>query len=771
MPLNVFAQLPPEIGYIHPAGGNAGTTVDVILAGFDWTPDMQYFFHDPRIGLEIVGEMSEVLIPDPPYWFEKKARGTAMPLPREIAARITIPADVPAGPVRWQVANANGATVSGQFIVSHATEVVEDHLRTAAKAIGRKVIPLLPELPIVISGRVQLIEEVDRYRFVAVNTGPVTCELFSRRIGSPLDGVLEVYDAAGNQIVDVAGTAGHDLAATFVVQQGEEYTLHLYDIDFRGDRANVYRLALTPGPRIIAASPSGGQRGATQQITFTGYGLASGAATLESITQPVAFPTDPTLDVWNITLETPFGKTPEFALIVDDRTNVTKPAESTEPMPLTLPITVTGELSSAGVDRYTVAGKMGEIWSLTVSGAKIGSPVDPTLAILGTDGKELARNDDMPGTTDAALTFTVPADGTFQLLIADMGNPDVERPRTYRLSVESPAPGFEITAPEFLNVPSAGMAELILKVERRGGFVDPIATTISGLPEGYTVPEQLVVPEAAAELKIPVTVSPTAAVKAALATVTLKATVNGQELTRTSPPILIAGTMVPPFSFDGDGKDDVTKWRRGTRFPAPVTIERNEGFTGEIIFVMTAKNGRHRMGIWGPELTVPGDVSHFKYPIYLPEWLETTRTSRMVINGWAKVPDPQGNVRYLQAKMKTRMGFLPTGALFTMSHEPREYELKAGDSFDVTLRILRASELEEAVTIELVPDEEQIDLLVAEPLTIAADQTEANFRITSVADTRLEGEYKVKLRATTYQPGELPVISETTVDVAFLSQD
>ncbi len=35
------------------------------------------------------------------------------------------------------------------------------------------------------------------------------------------------------------------------------------------------------------------------------------------------------------------------------------------------------------------------------------------------------------------------------------------------------------------------------------------------------------------------------------------------------------------FSIDAEGKDDVTKWPRGTTFPAPVLIERDEGFEGE----------------------------------------------------------------------------------------------------------------------------------------------------------------------------------------------
>ena len=54
-PTLTHAQLVPEIGYVYPAGGRVGTTVDVTLGGYDWTPDMQLFVHDPRIKLEIVG--------------------------------------------------------------------------------------------------------------------------------------------------------------------------------------------------------------------------------------------------------------------------------------------------------------------------------------------------------------------------------------------------------------------------------------------------------------------------------------------------------------------------------------------------------------------------------------------------------------------------------------------------------------------------------------------------------------------------------------------
>ena len=70
---SAHAQLAPEIGYMHPAGGQAGQTVEVKLGGYDWTPDMQIFVHDPRIKLEIIGPSSPVLVPEPPYWFEARS--------------------------------------------------------------------------------------------------------------------------------------------------------------------------------------------------------------------------------------------------------------------------------------------------------------------------------------------------------------------------------------------------------------------------------------------------------------------------------------------------------------------------------------------------------------------------------------------------------------------------------------------------------------------------------------------------------------------------
>ena len=99
---SAYAQKAPETGYIYPPAGKAGTTVNVVLGVYDATPDMQFFVHDKRVKLDILGAPGEILIPPPPYWFGAKGRLTGPPLFRERSAKFVLPADLPAawsGPV------------------------------------------------------------------------------------------------------------------------------------------------------------------------------------------------------------------------------------------------------------------------------------------------------------------------------------------------------------------------------------------------------------------------------------------------------------------------------------------------------------------------------------------------------------------------------------------------------------------------------------------------------------------------------------------------
>jgi hypothetical protein len=747
------AQLAPEIGYMHPSGAPAGTTVNVTLGGYDWTPDMQLFVHDPRVKLEIIGPRSEVLVPEPPYWFGYKARGYAWPLPREYPARLTIPNDVPPGPIQWQVANANGASPVGTFFVGGTPEVIEDSRRKEAQE--------LPALPITVSGQIRLIEEVDRYRFRVPQTGPVTIELVTRPFGSMLHGMLQVRDPEGRVVLDAADTEGKDLVRTMIAQADTPYEVRVHDLDFAGDRSYVYRLTLSPGPHVSAVYPAAGRRGETRSVEFVGIGLATGSPALESVTREVTFPTAIDVRSFSYSLETPFGKAKPCTLLVSDLVEHTEASGGATH--IVAPAAVTGHIESRfGSDRFSVELKKGDKWEITALASAIGSPLDLQLQVLGSDGKQIAINDDEKGSTDASLSLIVPADGTYQIVVSDLSGKSGSRAANYRLSIEPAREGVSFTVPGQLPIVVGGTAKLVIKAVREGGFTGPIPVTISGLPAGVTVPADLVIPEKKNDLSIDLTCAADAATAASLCTITATPTFAGKPSPREIGKVLIAIIMQPRIKLTPEGLDDVSKVHRGSTHLFPFKIERLEGFTGPLTLEMTAKQQRHRQGLRSEEMVVPADASRIEYPIFVPEWMETTKTSRMILNGSVQVPDPKGNVRTLLQRQELRLGILPEGALMKLSHSAGEPVVTVGGELTIPLALSLASELRDPIQITLVPSEAQKGLLTAEPLALSAGQKEAALLVRIANDASLVGDQPLTVRATTLRNG-YPVISETTV--------
>ncbi len=755
------AQQVPSIGYMYPSGGQAGTSVDVVLGGYDWTPDMQVFVHDPRIKLEITGKPGPVIVPEPPYWFGKKARRSPFLLPRETQAKLTIPADVPPGVVRWQVANANGASAVGFFDVSADREVIE-----MAEQETPQVLELLP---VIVSGQIKKIEEVDSYRFTLEKSGPVSCSLCARELGSELNAVIEVYEGKGHLIASAADTAGRDTALTFVGKAGSEYTLRIYDLDFRGNRAFVYRLRVAAEPRVIAALPAVGKRGETREVELIGYGIATGSDKLEVVKTEIAFPSEKNTDSFLYRLKTPFGTAAPIKLHLSNLPETVSSSGNSQPI-TTLPAAINGVLEKRfGEHRYRISAKKGETLDLELSAKAIGSPLDVSLAVYDAQGVEKTRNDDLPGSTDAALQFRVPVDGEYEIGVSDVSGKSGNRAAVYRLLIQHTQPGISFTVPELLNIPLGGKGKITLKATRSGGFQEAVPITILGLPEGVTVPKDLSIPAKKTALNIDFTVSPEAAASAALVRIVGEAKTEDQSIRFEAGPLLLATTITPPFSIDAEGKDDVTKWPRGTIFPAPVLIERNEGFHNEIVLEMASKQGRHRQGIHGPELSVPDGVTRILYPVTLPEWLETTRTSRMIVNGLAQVKDPKGNLRYSLSRQKTRMGFLPTGALLKLAADSEEFITRPGQAITVPISLSRSRQLTKPALLELRLTERQQELFTAESQTIAPTQAQTKFQIVPRENMPNREEETLTIRATVLNRDNTPVVSETQVLIQFPS--
>jgi hypothetical protein len=97
-------------------------------------------------------------------------------------------------------------------------------------------------------------------------------------------------------------------------------------------------------------------------------------------------------------------------------------------------------------------------------------------------------------------------------------------------------------------------------------------------------------------------------------------------------------------------------------------------------------------------------------------------------------------------------------------------EVVAGQSFEIPLSISRAKGLIEPATIELVQNDGET-LFAAEALSVTEEQAHAVLTVSSLASDEFVGERMLKVRATVLQNGHLPVISATSVLVAFVPRN
>ena len=772
------AQKPPdpEVGYIYPPGAQRGQTVTVQLAGFDWTPDLEFFVLDERVKLVTQGTLSPHLFPEPPFPIGMKAYRPPA-LPREITATLELPVDLPPGPIRWQVANANGASGTGIFMVGTGPEIVEN--REAGDPQS------LPQLPVTVSGRLGRYEEVDCYVLQTKRNTLITCDLQARRLGSSFHGVLEVRDDAGRLVSDAVDTAGNDLSLTWKAKAESQYRLFVRDLNFRGNRAYVYRLSLTEGPRVLATIPAAARRGETRAMELIGYGLATGRCELEQITRTIQFPDDPQQMsfFWKGASEAGEAIEFEFPLsgvsesVESGRADTTSPGQE-------LPIAVTGRLDrERPTARCRVAGHVGDYWKIAANSRSIGSLLDVSLRIINGDGKELAANDDLPGTTDAGLEFIVPADGDYDVIVSDVSGATRSPLGLYRLTITKSEPDFVLQVSQHFNVPIGDKTELTVKAIRSGGLNIPISIMFDGMPTGIDVPVELTIPADQSELKIAIRSSVKTPSGAGLITIVGTARDRAHNIVHRAlasatgnlapqdpckllvESILIASTMKPVVKIRPIETDERTV-HRGTTHLAELSIDRLDGFTGDVVVQMDSRQPtKFRQGIFGPDVFVSAADSRVFYPCFVPDRSETVDAYRILLVALVQVPDSRGRVRHLLSKMQAddaSVAITVEGALLKVSVDTDEITAYPNETIYVPVKISRSAKMRTPVRLTVqVPKgfEQDIDAL---PMDIPASHELVKLPIHIGNGLRHRGKLALTLRALALQMGTPPTLSTSS---------
>jgi hypothetical protein len=748
----VYSQQPPTIGYAFPATLPAGSTIEVQLGGYDWTPDTQFFVLDNRVEIEVLAPPGKMLFPGPPHWFGPKAGNKAFMVPREVTVRLTIPENMPPGPIGWRAANANGVSPPLELLVTDSHDAIEEELGSSNDSPQQ-----LPTLPCTVFGRLKQKEEVDQYRFVSPVDGLITCSVSSQGFGFGLNAAVMIYDDAGNLISDAADTQGQGLRTTLAVKSGAEYLVTLSDIDYRGNRSMVYRLSFETTPRVVATVPAAGQRGASQKITLIGYGLKTGAPVIESVERDILFAGDTVGVQSSVEFNTPAG-TVRHKIPLSDHAELIEQRDEGQTQTVALPGAVTGRLEHAEQhDTYTFETIKGDEWDINVAARTIGSTLDVNVAVVDVNGKTVASADDVNGSTDAFVRFKAAADGKYTVRVADVSGRQGEPASIYRVSFTRPKSSFAVMVPDSVELMHGEAPPEIPKKRQKGKeprgllYVDivrppdldqDVKVDIEGLPEGTTVPDDIVIPAEELFVAIPLSTSDHASSFASLVTVTCTAAGS-----KVSKQLLVAPIMKPRANVRPLYPDAGRTVHRGATYDAPVVVSRIEEFSGEVCLQMAARPDRVSQGIFGAPIRVPPHVSQTNFSLFLPEWVQIDRTSRIVLNTVVEVPDSQGAVRTLVNRMQQRITMNVEGTLLTVSTSQHEVTAQSGRSLEVPVQVFRSPKLRRDVRVTLVAQDGQPAPLEVASVMIPVAEASAVLRVPPDHALLKKGETIMKLQA------------------------
>jgi hypothetical protein len=715
--------------YIFPAGGQRGKTVDIRVGGL--------FLYD-KCGFEMLGpgvDASKELCRTNTLWLE----GPVLPLPdsqrqedypQDMSGQVKIAADAPLGHRHWRVWTSQGVTAAKRFVVGDLPEVVEKELPGAP-------IPVEVTLPVTINGRIFPHEDVDVWSFAARKGQTISCEVEAARLGSPLDSRLEVLDPSGRSIAENDDTFGADSFIRFTAPSDGTYRVRIHDINFHGGQAYVYRLTLTADVRVDRAYPLGGRRGTRAALTLTGQGLPPGSVAVDL---PADAPTD-----YAHRVEVAGKRSNPFRLDVDDLPeHLADEAKTTVPpgQKVDFPAVVNGRISKSGhADHWSVALRKNEVIEFDLKAQRLGSPLSAVLSVLDQD-KVLAQADSGPGgRVDPLLSFTAPADGTYTIRVASRfrsaGGPEY----AYRLRIGRPAtPDFRLRfMPDALTLNRGTQASLKILVERTGGFKEPIALKLEGLPADVTASAVTIAP-GQPSVDILLKTSRSTKVRSFLLTVSGTAKVAGRDVTRTailtSEPgipdldtVRVAVALLTPFKVVG--KYEMGWASRGSIGKRRYRIERN-GFNGPLRVRLADRQARHLQGATGPEITVPAGVSEFEYPVTMPPWMEIGRTCRVCVMAVGVIKEADGSeheVSFSSVNQNEQYVAVVEAGRLDVATGQASIRAEADKPVRVPIRVTRGKDLVGAVRVELVVPE-HIHGIAAKPIVLPVDRATDALEIT-----------------------------------------
>jgi hypothetical protein len=464
----------PDVKTLFPAGGARGTTVEVAVN-----------FNKPKWPVQA--------------WVDRPGLTISAPNEKHNLAVVIAPEAAPG--VYWvRLYDSEGAAAPLPFVVGTLSELTEAEGNDAlseAQAAGSS--------SVVVNGKLARRGDVDLFAVTLARGQTLVASLAAREtLGSPMDAVLHIVGPAGGQLAYNHDQRGLDPEIVFQAPADGTYAARVFafpstpnsTIGFSGAIDHIYRLTLTTGPFVDYAWPLAVTRSRETRVELAGWNipeaLSSVVVRAEGERHEIA---DPRLaNVAAVAVE------PHETLVESE------PNAPAAPQAIALPATVSGRIGAPGdVDAFAFPGKAGQALVLAVESRSLGYPLDGVLEVTDAAGKSLAKVDDAGALRDPVVTFTPPADGTFQVRVSDLNYEGSSR-HVYRLRAVPAEPSYQVTADThaYELVAEKPATEITLSIDRQHGFAEPIEIKAIGLPDFVQAPPVVSTPadESAKSVKL-----------------------------------------------------------------------------------------------------------------------------------------------------------------------------------------------------------------------------------------------------------------------------
>lgn len=519
----------PMISHTHPVAIQRGKTTEVLVDG------TQNFFGARQVLFEGKGLKAEIVSQDPPATMPP-----APPMVRSVKLKITVDADAALGVRDYRIATLLGISSVGQLVVVDDSVVVENaanNITSQAQAI---------QLPCVIAGKIEAVEDVDFYKFEGKEGETVTFELKCARLQDRIHDLqkhakpmLTLFDGTGRELAANDTFFFADPMLSTTLPKTGPYYVQVRESTYDGDARWVYALLATTRPYASHVVPLAGNPGQTIEVEPVG------SARKLQPKVAVTLPREP--GVHTLPLKIGDQTTYPVTMIVTPLPAVLEQAGSDTPEKatrFTIPAALNGRIAKRReMDHFVFAGKKGQQVRLELKARRFGTPLNSSLhgvlEVLNTKGSVVASNDTSHG-QEAALVFAIAADGDYVVRVRDLNSKGGDS-FVYCVEAELAQPDFTVKCdPDKAMIGPGTSQAWYVQINRINGMTGPVKVEVRGLPAGVAA-SPLTIPAAMKEGLVVLTAAADAAQGASNVEIVGSATIqrDGKEeaLTRRATPI------------------------------------------------------------------------------------------------------------------------------------------------------------------------------------------------------------------------------------------